>query len=103
MAKPIHIHYIAYISYQCTVFCKFYLIERKFAKKSCIVKTFVIKILKELVFVCQRVEVISEIITVCFQVLLSCNQEFRREGWTEKCSAVCFCLGSGLFGSYNSD
>ena len=31
------------------------------------------------------------------------NQEFRREGWTEKRSAVCFCLGSGLFGSYNSD
>ena len=30
-------------------------------------------------------------------------QEFRREGWTEKHSAVCFCLGSGLFGSYNSD
>ena len=31
------------------------------------------------------------------------TQEFRREGWTEKRSAVCFCLGSGLFGSYNSD
>ena len=31
------------------------------------------------------------------------DQEFRREGWTEKCSAVRFCLGSGLFGSYNSD
>ena len=30
-------------------------------------------------------------------------QEFRREGWTEKRSAVRFCLGSGLFGSYNSD
>ena len=30
-------------------------------------------------------------------------QEFRREGWTEKRSAVCFCLGSGLFGSYNSE
>ena len=31
------------------------------------------------------------------------NQEFRREGWTEKRSAVRFCLGSGLLGSYNSD
>ena len=31
------------------------------------------------------------------------SQEFRREGWTERCSAVRFCLGSGLFGSYNSD
>ena len=31
------------------------------------------------------------------------NQEFRREGWTEKRSVVHFCLGSGLFGSYNSD
>ena len=31
------------------------------------------------------------------------GQEFRREGWTEKRSAVHFCLGSGLFGSYNSD
>ena len=31
------------------------------------------------------------------------NQEFRREGWTEKRLAVCFCLGSGLCGSYNSD
>ena len=30
-------------------------------------------------------------------------QEFRREGWTEKRLAVRFCLGSGLFGSYNSD
>ena len=30
-------------------------------------------------------------------------QEFRREGWTEKRLAVSFCLGSGLFGSYNSD
>ena len=27
----------------------------------------------------------------------------RREGWTDACSAVGFCLGSGLFGSYNSD
>ena len=36
-------------------------------------------------------------------VNLSVDQEFRREGWTEKRSAVCFCLGSGLFGSYNSD
>ena len=31
------------------------------------------------------------------------DQEFRREGWTEKRSAVHFCPGSGLFGSYNSD
>ena len=31
------------------------------------------------------------------------SQESRREGWTEKRSAVGFCLGSGLFGSYNSD
>ena len=31
------------------------------------------------------------------------QQEFRREGWTKKRSAVRFCLGSGLFGSYNSD
>jgi hypothetical protein len=34
---------------------------------------------------------------------LGSSQEFRREGWTEKRSAVRFCLGSGLFGSYNSD
>ena len=34
---------------------------------------------------------------------VSTPQEFRREGWTEKRSAVCFCLGSGFFGSYNSD
>ena len=27
----------------------------------------------------------------------------RREGWTDAGSAVGFCLGSGLFGSYNSD
>ena len=27
----------------------------------------------------------------------------RREGWTDARSAVGFCLGSGLFGSYNSD
>ena len=31
------------------------------------------------------------------------NQESRREGWTDARSAVGFCLGSGLFGSYNSD
>ena len=30
-------------------------------------------------------------------------QESRREGWTNARSAVGFCLGSGLFGSYNSD
>ena len=30
-------------------------------------------------------------------------QESRREGWTDARSAVGFCLGSGLFGSYNSD
>ena len=31
------------------------------------------------------------------------EQESRREGWTDARSAVGFCLGSGLFGSYNSD
>ena len=31
------------------------------------------------------------------------SQESRREGWTDARSAVGFCLGSGLFGSYNSD
>ena len=31
------------------------------------------------------------------------TQESRREGWTDARSAVGFCLGSGLFGSYNSD
>ena len=31
------------------------------------------------------------------------DQESRREGWTDARSAVGFCLGSGLFGSYNSD
>ena len=31
------------------------------------------------------------------------KQESRREGWTDARSAVGFCLGSGLFGSYNSD
>ena len=35
--------------------------------------------------------------------LLSISQESRREGWTDARSAVGFCLGSGLFGSYNSD
>ena len=30
-------------------------------------------------------------------------QESRREGWTDARLAVGFCLGSGLFGSYNSD
>ena len=30
-------------------------------------------------------------------------QESRREGWTDARSAVGCCLGSGLFGSYNSD
>ena len=34
---------------------------------------------------------------------LCCDQESRREGWTDARSAVGFCLGSGLFGSYNSD
>ena len=37
------------------------------------------------------------------QVLHIPNQESRREGWTDARSAVGFCLGSGLFGSYNSD
>ena len=31
------------------------------------------------------------------------GQESRREEWTDARSAVGFCLGSGLFGSYNSD
>jgi len=31
------------------------------------------------------------------------SQESRREGWTDARSAVGFCLGCGLFGSYNSD
>ena len=31
------------------------------------------------------------------------DQESRREGWTDARSALGFCLGSGLFGSYNSD
>ena len=31
------------------------------------------------------------------------TQESRREGWTDARAAVGFCLGSGLFGSYNSD
>ena len=30
------------------------------------------------------------------------DQESRREGLTDARSAVGFCLGSGLFGSYNS-
>jgi hypothetical protein len=37
------------------------------------------------------------------QLFNSSDQESRREGWTDACSAVGFCLGSGLFGSYNSD
>ena len=37
------------------------------------------------------------------QLELWLEQESRREGWTDACSAVGFCLGSGLFGSYNSD
>ena len=35
--------------------------------------------------------------------IVSSVQESRREGWTDARSAVGFCLGSGLFGSYNSD
>ena len=35
--------------------------------------------------------------------LMTSDQESRREGWTDARSAVGFCLGSGLFGSYNSD
>ena len=40
-----------------------------------------------------------------FQIkeVFTCPQESRREGWTDARSAVGFCLGSGLFGSYNSD
>ena len=37
------------------------------------------------------------------ETLVSSNQESRREGWTDARSAVGFCLGSGLFGSYYSD
>ena len=29
--------------------------------------------------------------------------KINQEGWTDARSAVGFCLGSGLFGSYNSD
>ena len=29
--------------------------------------------------------------------------KMNQEGWTDARSAVGFCLGSGLFGSYNSD
>ena len=36
-------------------------------------------------------------------VYIAGTQESRREGWTDVRSAVGFCLGSGLFGSYNSD
>ena len=35
-------------------------------------------------------------------ILLTSGKD-RREGWTDARSAVGFCLGSGLFGSYNSD
>ena len=38
-----------------------------------------------------------------FLMIYSTVQESRREGWTDARSAVGFCLGSGLFGSYNSD
>ena len=44
---------------------------------------------------------IDEIFTV--DLTLCSKQESRREGWTDARSAVGFCLGSGLFGSYNSD
>ena len=37
------------------------------------------------------------------EVIHHLKQRYRREGWTDACSAVGFCLGSGLFGSYNSD
>ena len=40
------------------------------------------------------------------QKFINCQtnvQESRREGWTDARSAVGFCLGSDLFGSYNSD
>ena len=36
------------------------------------------------------------------QVFMGVTKD-RREGWTDARSAVGFCLGSGLFGSYNSD
>ena len=46
---------------------------------------------------------ILPVLIVLYDDLHTYEQEFRREGWTEKHSAVCFCLGSGLFGNYNSD
>ena len=38
-----------------------------------------------------------------FTLLLTGTTKDLREGWTDARSAVGFCLGSGLFGSYNSD
>ena len=48
-------------------------------------------------------EVLVKKIYIQGSLYLSLRQESRREGWTEKRLAVGFCLGSGLFGSYNSD
>ena len=35
--------------------------------------------------------------------IASLEPKINQEGWTDAHSAVGFCLGSGLFGSYNSD
>ena len=37
------------------------------------------------------------------QFIQTVKAKDRREGWTDARLAVGFCLGSGLFGSYNSD
>ena len=39
----------------------------------------------------------------CKDLSLVVNTKDLTEGWTDARSAVGFCLGSGLFGSYNSD
>ena len=56
----------------------------------------------KLSIVCIKIRCLYEsLIFWNFQGLLTIKD--RREGWTDARSAVGFCLGSGLFGSYNSD
>ena len=49
------------------------------------------------------VEISPQILKSRLDIILMPTDKDRREGWTDARSAVGFCLGSGLFGSYNSD
>ena len=44
-----------------------------------------------------------EVAMAQYKLAMLVGTKDQREGWTDARSAVGFCLGSGLFGSYNSD